>query len=100
VGENVVEALQLSCQLERRKSQENHTDVWLPASEDQLPEVSIFSDEDALLSRSDGKHLVIWERGRVIKSDDRNIVAEPSKIRCKATVSTLVKEEPHAGWLG
>ena len=71
--------------------------MWLPAFEDQLPEVSIFSDEDALFSRSDGKHLVIWERGRVIKSDDRNIVAEPSKIRCKATVSTLVKEEPHAG---
>jgi hypothetical protein len=69
-----------------------------PHPNDELPEVQIGGDEDALLCVGNGKDLSIGQPVGVLPADPDGIMAKRSEVWDQASVSTLVKEKPHP-WL-
>ena len=66
-----------------------------PLMEDQLPEIAVSNQQNALLSPGDGKNLLISEAVRVIPGDSCNIMATLTKMSDQPEIGTLVEQEFH-----
>lgn len=74
----------------------DHAAVRLSSSEDQLAEVPVVRDEDALLAPCDSEQILIFQAGGMISGDCRDIVIQGTKPGSKASVCALIQQESHA----
>jgi len=79
------------------QSEKENASVSKALVEDQLTEIAVGNQQNALLSPSDGKNILISEAVRVIPRDCRNIVATLMKMGDQPKVGTLVEQEFHTG---
>lgn len=93
VRQYVIESGDLGWQVNRTEPEVEDPGVWLPLAEDELTEVTIECDQNALIANGDGQDLRIVQGWSVVGGDKRNIVATTSKVGSDASIGALVDEE-------
>lgn len=63
-------------------------------TEDQLAEVSVIRDEDAVLGDGKGQHIVVGEGSRIFVGDGCSVMAERSEVIAQRQICALVQEKP------
>jgi hypothetical protein len=92
-----VEMFDFGLQVSTWESKENDPGVQESLVEDQLAEVAVSNEQNALLVPGYCQDILISKTGRVLAGDSRNVVAKLTKVRDKAEISALVEEEFHTG---
>jgi hypothetical protein len=93
--ERLIQVFDLGLQLGPGKPEKQHASVGKSLVEDQLAEIAVGNDEDALLLPGDRQHVLIGKTRRIVSRDGRDVVAEASKVVHKAEIGALVEEEFH-----
>ena len=60
---------------------------------DQLAEIPVSNDQNPRLLPGNGQDILISKTRRILARDGHNIMAEVAKVRNKAKVGALIKEE-------
>lgn len=76
------------------KAKEDDAAMREAATKDELAEVSVIRDADAVLSDGNSQHIFINEGGRVLVSNGRSVMTARSKMVAQRQVGALVEEEP------
>ena len=95
VSENVLEPANLGRDVLVSQTKEDDPCVRKPLPDDQLAEISIIGDQDALLPVSDAQDLGIFDGAGVVSDNRSDIMPEALKVGCERQVSAFIQQEPH-----
>ena len=77
------------------KPKEDDPSVGEALLEDELAEVAVCNQQNALLVSCDGKHICIGKPVRVVAGDGGNVMSKRLQVRDESEVSALVEEKCH-----
>jgi len=92
-----IELFDLGLQRSAWEPKEDDAGMGEALVEDQLAEIAIGNDKDALLSASNSKNILIGKAMRVIAGDGRDVVAELLEVGYQPKIGALVEQKLHKG---
>lgn len=97
MSEDIVQPF--DCQIERHvcaEAQVDHAHVRASFPDDEITEVTIVGDQDAILGICDPQDFDIGQPRWMLTSDSNRIVAETLKMWDQASVAALIEQKSHA----
>jgi hypothetical protein len=95
VQQRLIQMLDLRLQLGPGKPEKQHAGVGKALVENQLAEIAVRNNQNALLLPGDRQDVLIGKPRRVVTGDSGNIVGEASKVVDEAEIGALIKQEFH-----
>jgi hypothetical protein len=91
-----IEVFDFGLQRSAGKPKENNASMGELLVKDQLAEIPVSNDQNPRLLPGDCQNILIGKTRRILARDGRNVMAEMAKVRHKAKIGALIKEEFHS----
>ncbi len=72
------------------------SDMRLPVTECEFPEVTVICDKNPLLCSRDPQDLIVWQPRRVVGTDPGDVMVQPGEYRHQSSIGALIEKKLHA----